>query len=624
MLPRFRCCLSVGLTWAVLFGSSGRGAEPEQPATTPSPSILRRPIGEPPAVEAESARPDPYGFQPIFAEPFDPPLGYAGPSGILPRENQETAHFVPVEDRWRLGFPDWNRAETPVKKDEDRPYMIGHWWDPYNQNVLKGDYPILGQHTFLNLTAFTRAIMEGRQVPTPANGFDSTARPFEEQAFGRPNQFFYTQYFGFAVDLFHGDAGYKPVDWRVKFTPIFNVNQLDVEELGVVSPDVRKGTTRGRTWTALEDWFLEAKLLDLSPDYDFLSARVGSQPFISDFRGFLFSDTNRAVRLFGTQFSNRDQFNLIYFRQLEKDTNSFLNTFHDRHQNIVMANYFHQDCLFPGYTVEGIFAYNNDQPTFIFDKNGFLVRPDPVGVAKPHELNVFYLGWGGNGHIERFNLTHFFYWALGHDTLNPLANQEQDINAQMFAAELSYDRDWARFRTSFFWASGDRNISNSHATGFDAIIDNPNFAGGEFSYWQRQQIKLLGVNLVQRESLLPDLRSSKFQGQSNFVNPGLFLYNLGVDFDLTPKLKMVNNLNFLWFAETEVLKQFVFQDKLSDWIGADLSVGFEYRPLLNNNVMVTFGVSSLLPGEGFKDIYNNSNGSVSPLVAGFLDLKLTY
>ena len=150
---------------------------------------------------------------------------------------------------------------------------------------------------------------------------------------------------------------------------------------------------------------------------------------------------------------------------------------------------------------------------------------------------MVYLGWAGDGHIDRFNITHQFYWALGHDSLNPLANQPQDISAEIFAAELSYDRDWVRFRTSFLYSSGDGNANNSHATGFDTILDDPNFAGGEFSYWQRQAIPLFGVNLVNADSLVPDLRSSKIEGQSNFVNPGLMLFNFGMDLDLTPKLQ---------------------------------------------------------------------------------------
>jgi hypothetical protein len=111
-------------------------------------------------------------------------------------------------------------------------------------------------------------------------------------------------------------------------------------------------------------------------------------------------------------------------------------------------------------------------------------------------------------------------------------------------------------------------------------LDSPNFAGGQFSFWQREAIPLFGVNLVNRFSLIPDLRASKIQGQSNFVNPGLFLLNGGVDFDLTPKIKLINNANLLWFDKTNVLEQFVFQENIRRFIGVDLSMGLEYRPLL--------------------------------------------
>jgi hypothetical protein len=599
-----------------------RTSEGPEDGTQGVPGILERPIESPPA--GPPAPPPHPAEAALVNTPVDAPLGFTGKSGVRAGDEQEDPHFVPVEDRWRIGFPEWDRYPTSPEFARDVPYKVGHWWDPFNQNVLKGDYPIVGQHTFLDVTAATRAVVEGRQLPTPQNTFDSSARPDSFDPFGRPNQFFYSQFFSLSLDLFHGDAGFKPVDWRVKVTPVFNVNVLDVQEVGVVSPDVRKGTRRERTWITLEEWFVEAKLADLSPDYDFLSVRAGSQPFTSDFRGFLFSDTNRAVRLFGTEFANRDQFNLIVFKQFDKDINSQLNTGEDRHQTVLIGNYYRQDFLFPGYTAQVSVHYNNDRPTFKFDKNGFLVRPDPAGVARPHGMDVAYLGWAGDGHIGRINVTHQLYWALGRDSDNPLAGQAQDINAQMVALELSYDRDWVRFRSSFLWASGDDNPRNSHATGFDAILDNPNFAGGDFSFWQRQQIQLLGVSLVNRESLLPDLRSNKFQGQSNFVNPGLWLFNVGLDMDLTPKWRLVNNCNLLWFDETEVLEQFVFQRKVHHYIGADLSLGMEYRPLLNNNVITRFGVSTLIPGSGFKDLYRNASGSVEPLAAGFLELNLAY
>jgi hypothetical protein len=607
-------------------------AKPDAPAAQPeaagrvrefNPPPLGRPLETPPAppttAPAVTAQP-----LELLRTPVDPPIGYAGPSGILPSEVQENSHFIPVEDRWRIGFPDWDRYGKSHPRLDDYPYDRGSLLNPYKQNYLKGDYPIFGQHTFLDITATSFTVVEERQLPTATTPFESTQRPFTTDFFGRPSSLFFQQNLILAFDLFHGDAGFKPVDWRVFVQPIFNINYIDVNELAVVNPNVLKGTTRGRTFFALEEYFVETKLADLSPNYDFISLRVGSQPFTSDFRGFLFSDTNRAVRLFGTLNANRDQFNIVYLRQAEKDTNSELNTQDDRGQDIFIANYYRQDFIWPGYTAQVSFHYNHDKASMHFDSNDVLVRPDPVGVFKPHELNVFYLGWAGDGHINRLNITHQFYWALGRDSLNPLANGRQDISAQMAAVELSYDRDWARFRTSFFWASGDDNIRNHHATGFDAIFDNPQFAGGQFSFWQRQAIRLFGVNLTNRGSLLADLRSSKIQGQSNFVNPGLFLFNLGMDLDITPKLKMINNVNFLWFDEPGILEQFTFDGNIHHFIGVDPSIGFEYRPFLSNNVILTMGISALLPGQGFRDLYDKFSKDVDPLLAGFLVLNLTF
>jgi hypothetical protein len=238
-------------------------------------------------------------------------------------------------------------------------------------------------------------------------------------------------------------------------------------------------------------------------------------------------------------------------------------------------------------------------------------------------VEVAYLGFAGDGHIDRFNVSHAFYWALGLDSMNPLAGTPQSISAQMAALEVSYDRDWARFRLSGFWASGDGNANNGHATGFDSILDNTNFAG-EFSFFNRQAIPLFGVKLTQRNSLFADLRSSKLQGQSNFVNPGLRLANAGVDFDVMPRFRSVNNVNFLWFDKTNSLETFLFQGKIDRDIGADLSAAVEWRPRLNNNVILIGGLSTLIAGGGFRQLYNRLDGKVNPLVAEFIEVTLTF
>jgi hypothetical protein len=617
-------------------GSGVQGNEPETQATqqqAPSQEDLSylgsiepkslQPLGEPTNSLPEPQVPGP-STSPFFRSWFFPPTGYTGGTSVEPTERQNTDHFIPIEDRWRIGTPTWDRYGKGHPPVDDYPFVQGAWWDPYNQNVLKGDYPIAGQDVFMRLGFRTTNLVEYRQTPIPTTPTEATQNPGEFEFFGNPNQFLFAQYNSASIDLFKGDSVFRPFDWRFKVNVIFNQNYLKVYELGVVSPDVTDGTNRHRTFWSLEEWFYESKIADTSPNYDFVSVRAGSQFFSSDFRGFIFADTNRAVRLFGNRLSNQDQYNVIWFDQTEKDTNSFLNTLDDRHQNTLIANYYRNDFVFPGYNTQVSFHYNRDQASTKFDDNGFLVRPDPVGVYAPHQVDAYYLGWSGNGHINRYNVSHAAYYVTGRDELNPLAGQAQDIHAFMGALELSYDRDWARFRCSYFYASGDSDPNDTQANGFDAIFDNPNFAGGEFSYWNRQQVRLFGVNLVQRQSLIPNLRSSKFQGQTNFVNPGIQLVNFGFDADLTTKFKWINNANYLWFNQTESLEVYTFQEKVRNEIGLDLSSGVEYRPLLNNNILIVGGISGLLVGNGFRDLYQPLYGSVPDLAAGFFEATFEY
>ncbi len=517
-----------------------------------------------------------------------------------------------VPNRWALRQPDYRRYSQKGEYVYSKP----RWYDPFNRNRFKGDEPIwperLGQQVFLNLTASTETFFDGRRVPSPSNV--SSARAGGSGFFGKGEQAFLDQTLRFTFDLFHGDASFKPVDWRIRITPEFSLNDLKVRELGIVGPDVRSGTNRFDQHFGLQEAFVEIKLHDLGPNYDFVSARAGIQQFNADFRGFLFVDEEPALRIFGNLHSDRIEYNLAYFHFLEKNTNSGLNTLDRRHQQVMLGNAYLQDFFFPGYTAEFIAAWNKDDPSLHYDDNGFLVRPAPIGNvinqnpgAGPirHGIRVGYFGWLGSGHIRRINLTHAFYQALGEDTFNPIAGKRVTVNAQMAAAELSYDKDWMRYRISAFYTSGDGNPRDGRARGFDSIIDLPNFAGGLFSFWNRERIRLLGsgVLLTTPGSLIPSLRASKEEGQANFVNPGIFLANVGADFEITPKLRGFANSNYLRFERTEPLEFLLFQSPIHHAIGEDLGVGVEYRPPLTENIVLTGGASALQPGKGFKDIY---------------------
>jgi hypothetical protein len=562
---------------------------------------------------------------PLIQVPTKYPYGFTGPSGVQPTEVQTSSHFIPVEDRWRLGSYDWDRYGKGHPLMDDYPGVKGAWWDPYNENVLKGDYPIYGQHLFLRNTLRSQTLFEPRQLPTPTTPFEATRAPGQAEFYGDPDSVLTVQNTSLTTELFHGNSSFKPVDWRFRTTLIYNMNNLTADELGVTSPDVRAGHSRFRQDFVPEEYFAELKLADTSAFYDFASVRAGSQFFTSDFRGFIFSDTNRGVRLFGTRHSNRDQYNIMWLDQTEKDSNSLLNRIEkDRHQNTWIANYYRNDFLYPGHNLNLSFHANHDQPSTEFDLNNFLVRPDPVGVFAEHDVRSYYLGAATNGHIERYNVSSAFYYVFGRDDLNPIAGRRVDISAYMAALELSYDRDWVRFRTSYFYNSGDSDASDGKATGFDAIFPNPNFAGTEFSYWGRQGIRLFGVELTNRLSLNPSLKNGKFQAQQNFVNPGLHLYNLGIDADLTPRLRSVNNTNFLWFDETSPLETYLFTGNVRNFIGTDISTGLEYRPLLNNNILFLGGLSTLIAGDGFKDLFTELSGKTRNHLAGFVEMVLEY
>jgi hypothetical protein len=564
---------------ATLAGAAGEGERASQWLVVQLPGRLpRRPLLEAPA------------------EPYEPREGPAG------------ADFQEFTDRWRIVPP---------------PYELnvhGSRRDPYNQNRWKGDYPLRGDDLFLVLTAVSDTLSEGRTVPTPSGV--SADRPGSIEFFGDDGQLVGNQVLFVSADLFAGDTAFRPIDWRIKASLAVNLNHVQVGENAVVKPDVRDGTDRTRGFLAVQELFGELKLADLSPSFDFVSVRAGVQPFASDFRGFVFTDTNLGVRLFGNLHANRDQWNLAYFERLEKDTNSGLNTFEWRDQRVAVANVYRQDFLTKGYTAQLSLHYLRDEPSFEFDKNGFLARPDPVGAFTPHAIEAVYLGCAGLGHVGRLNVDHALYLVAGEDSLNPISGREVDIRAGMAALELSLDRDWLRPRLAVFYASGDDDPGDGDARGFDAIFDNPAFAGGGFSFWNRLGIRLAGtgVALVNRGSLLPDLTSGKDEGQPNFVNPGLLLLSAGLDAELTPKIKAVATVNYLRFARTEPLELVLFQSRIDEEIGWDLSLGARWRPFLNNNVAVIAGMAGLLPGDGFADVYEDDGA----LVTAFSNVTLTY
>ena len=557
------------------------------------------------------------------------PLGAAGDSPIVnpPKYGGriwQTAVVLP--DRWRIGWPEWDRYGRTQPSDAifmsgtegDGPYTRGHPVNPYDRNVLKGDYPILEDDLFFNLTFVSDTFFTFRRLPLPSGVSAANSAAFD--FFGDGKQNFFAQNALLTFEMFQGYSAFRPVDWLVRITPAFNFNRLTLRENNAVDIDVREGDIRKDDFVTIQEGFLEVHLGDTSPHFDISAVRIGRQLFISDFRGFVFSDVSDGVRLLGNAASNQVQYNLAIFVENDKDTNSQLNELNWRDQQVLIANLFIQDFFWLGYTTQFSFHWNHDQSDLEFDDNGFLVIPDLAGSVTLHDIDAYYFGWTGDGHIGRLNVNHAFYYVTGEDDGNPIAGRSVDISAYMAALELSIDIDWFRPKVHVLYASGDDDPEDSTARGFDGIQDNPFFAGGPSSFYQSQALRLFGVNLVSDRSFFNDLAGTKAEGQSNFVNPGTLLLGAGFDAEITPKLRTSVNANSIWFDRTQTLELFLNQNDIDRHIGEEINLVAQYRPFLNNNIIITAGASVFFPGDGFEEVFQND----TTLYQGFTAFTVNY
>ena len=569
-----------------------------------------------PAHAQETAPPTPASVEPDPCPRVEP---------VDPRRRSPT---VPVLE-YRPDPCDPTRLRTPALEEIGELQGLPDRWriveaiglkenllDPYHgQNRLKGDMPMFGEDWFVALIGISDTVIEPRDFPVPVGG-PVTDRAGSLDTFGDGRQQVYSQTFVLETVLYQGDTVFKPPDWEFRFTPAINISHVVVEERGLLKADADAGKTRTEAAVGIQAAFVDKHLRNVSSRYDFDSLRVGVQPFTSDFRGFLLNDSLFGARLFGIRDDNRIQYNLAWFRRIDKDTNSGLNNLVERgaaalrDDDIFVVNAYLQDWPRLGFTVQGTVLYNRNREgdALLYDDNGILQRPASIGLERPRDYDVSYLGVSGDGPLGGLNLSTSAYVALGDSTRGTFSERKEDIRAGFIAAELSKDFSWVRVRASLAWASGDPDPFDGRGEGFDAIFENPLFAGADTNFWMRQPVPLVAggrVTLSGRNGLLNSLRSSKEFGQSNFTNPGLRLIGVGADLDLTPTLRVSGNLNHLAFDHTASLQVARAQSGIPRDIGFDASVAVVWRPLAIQNVVARVSASALLPGDGYRALFGD-------------------
>jgi hypothetical protein len=463
--------------------------------------------------------------------------------------------------------------------------------DPYNtNNVLKGDRPIWGKDGFSVLTVSTTSLFESRRVAA--------------------RQFFNSQTASVDAVLYEGDTIFRPPDYQLRLTPIFNYS----------STSSNGAATTTTTSVGAQALFFETHLRDVSAHYDFDSVRIGIQPVTSDFRGFVLADQPAGIRLFGTRDNNILQYSLGWFRRLPKNP---------ARQNelgagipandIVMGNLYIQDLGWQGLNSQAVFIYDRSRApgTRVTLNNG---RPTFASGAR-HDYDVVYLGYSVDGHIGMVNLTGSAYEVLGRESEGVFTGALSKVQATFAAVELSRDFDWIRVRASGSYASGDGDPTDGSSRGFDGINQTAIFAGTDSTFFIHQRVGLVAnaIDLKQRDSLYPSLRSTSDTGESNFTNPGLELLGLGADLDLMPSLRVSLDVSHVLFANTAPLVAILGRTDISSTVGTDASLDAIYRPFISQNLVARVSLAKLFAAPAARPLV----GSNSPF-SMFFNLVLTY
>ena len=195
--------------------------------------------------------------------------------------------------------------------------------------------------------------------------------------------------------------------------------------------------------------------------------------------------------------------------------------------------------------------------------------------------------------------------SLGEDAFNPVAGRRVHVNAQMAAVELSSDRDWFAIALPLFIlpaiSATRRSRTDGRARGFDSISMSFPFAGGVFSFWNREAIRLAGSGRS-AHSREPASQHALQQRRRpvQFRQSRIFLVQCRRRFRHHSQTQRFCQCKLLALPTHRATGASLFQLPIRHTIGTDLGIGVQYRPPLCENIVLTGGRSALVPGQDSK------------------------
>ncbi|HXE74726.1 MAG TPA: hypothetical protein VNN18_03680 [Candidatus Xenobia bacterium] len=530
-------------------------AEQLNPALAPPP-LMPETAAIPPAAPEAGETP---------AAEAQPPAEPAPAEPAPARDDPTPDEIKPVRTRWRTynteGYPEYG-------------YRI---YDPYHQNLIKADYPIAGKW-FMEVSALETMVFKARRNLDFSNVFaDQIAAGTLE--FFRHNNFF-AQNLIFGTEFRRNDDAFVPSNFRVRINGVADFKN-----------NINAFIRGSHTDVTLFDAFVDVRLADFGhSNFDQLFLRGGIQGFKSDFHGLVFNDVGLGGRLFGEVKKNRLRYDLAYFKLFQKDPISgFIDFTQPSRRQVAIARLAWEDFLVTGWNSEWTFHYNRDHRK-----------------QTDTDLDTFYLGASFNGHVGRVVLNPAVYFVTGHaDALEAGVPVQHSVAAWMGLVDVQYPLDFMTFRAGYVYASGDGNPADRRDTGFDAISDGTVLFGGPLSYWVGENIRFGRGDFLRANSFYPSFRGAN--APSNYINPGLQLVNLGSDFNLSPRLQMAVNLNYMRFNDVgPYTNRIVILDRDA---GLEGNIFVRWKPFLrqiNENLVFDNGFSILNPLPGMRGAFQSS------------------
>lgn len=559
-------------------------------------------IPQPPQQQSQTASP---GRVPVARADQSTPAAEEQNPGQAPRPSEETAveqtasapPAAPTQNEIRTVPSRW-RSFDPSGQQPEYTFRI---YDPYHQNILKADFPLVG-NWFLELNALNTFVYKSRRNLDFSNVFA------DQISLGNlefhPHNHFRNENLIFGLELRRFDDTFFPSDFRIRLNGVFDYRA-----------DLNAFLRNSNTEPFLFDAFVDVKLHDFGGDedgrdnFDLLFLRGGVQGFRSDFHGLIFNDVGLGGRLFGELQRNRLRYDFLWLKLFQKDpATGFISFSRPSAHNVAIGRLTWEDFLVLGWNSEWSFHYNRE-------------RRKIGGGPLEQQHDTFYWGATFNGRLGRVEFNPALYAVHGSaDQVVGGAPVEHSVAALLFLLDVRYPLDYWKFRAGYLFASGDGDPADLRDTGFDAISDGVVLFGGPLSYWTGENIRFGRGDFVRANSVFPSLRGAN--DPANYINPGIQILNVGADVVLSPRLEFSGNFNYLRFVKLGAYTNRV--------VISNRSAGFEenfflrIKPFLreaNQNVLLDVGFSVLHAQQGLQSAFQTTQGTV---YSSFLALRLVY